>query len=604
MLIMRPKKVILGLFPILEWWKTYTLESAIGDVIAGVTIALTLIPQSMAYAALAGLAPQYGLYASFMAPFVYALMGTCPQINMGPSALLSLLTYTYTHGTNADFGIFLGFLAGITHLIAGVSGIGSLVEYISVPVVSGFTSAAALTIASSQVKGLLGLSYVAGTFVKSWRNFFGVVHKTRLMDSVLSIGCCTTLLTLKTIKEHIKVNTEGLNERQHRRAVIINRFLWFVGVSRNATVVTVATVTAFCVYKDIKTPFLLTGVITPGLPAVRPPPFQTSIGNTTYSAIDMMKHLGSGLIVVPAIGILANVAIVKAFAKGKKVNAKQEILALGVCNVISSFFQSMLVNGSFSRSAVSNASGVRTPGSGIYTGILVVFTLLFLTPYFYFIPRAALASVIVCAVLQMVDYEILRTLWKISRPDMITLLGTFFSCLVMGVEVGLICGVCIDAILLLYYNSRPYLDIKYNDTGSLPAHYSIHPIGGLHFAGAEYMRSKLTALLHPKVDDSPSHRDQEAASTANIPAPTPKSTKFLVVHCDELYRMDYTFLQDIQMLVIDWSRTGRVIWCNAKDSIKNQLKGVLTNPVFCTTKDLGSNMIVTTESQGSSEAEV
>ncbi|XP_026724924.1 sodium-independent sulfate anion transporter-like [Trichoplusia ni] len=583
-----PKRIFMGLFPIIQWSKTYSSEKAIGDLIAGITIALTLIPQSIAYASLAGFEPQYGLYSSFMGPFIYAFMGTCAQVNLGPSALLSLLTFTYTNGTNADFAMLLAFFSGIVQLVAGTAQLGFLVEFISVPVVSGFTSAAALTIASSQIKGLLGLNFSADTFISTWRNFFLHVKEVRLNDTMLSLGCCIMLQGMKILKD-VKIKTKGDDEKGHKKALVMQRALWFVGVARNATVVALATVTAYLAYEDTSNPFLLTGDITPGLPAVRPPPFQTTVGNTTYTAGEMISHLGTGLIVVPLVGILGNIAIAKAFAQGKPVDATQEIIALGVCNLVSSFFQSIPVNGSFSRSAVSNASGVKTPGSGIYTGILVILTLVLLTPFFYFIPRSALASVIVCAVLQMVDYEIVKKLWKHSKLDIITLLGTFLCCLFLGIEIGLLCGVGIDAVLLLYYHSRPPLDVQYIDNGSFPAHFAIHPVGGLHFAGAERVRSKLLSLQQPRAALTTT-ADGEAA-THTPQATTTASTRILVVYCDALYRFDYTFLQGIKMLVLDWSKTGRVIWCDAKDTIKHQLTGVLPDPIFCEKSQLRAHMI-------------
>lgn len=621
-----PKRFICGLFPILQWSRTYDLASGIGDLIAGVTIALTLVPQSIAYASLAGFEPQYGLYSSFMGPFVYAIMGTSPQVNLGPSALISLLTFTYTNGTNPDFAILLCFMAGIVQLVAGVAQLGFLVEFISLPVVSGFTSAAALTIASSQVKGLLGLRYNADTFVSTWTNFFKHVKETRLADSMLSLGCCIVLTGLKALKD-VKIKDKAADEKGCRKAKIMKKALWFAGVARNAVVVCLASVIAYFLHADKQDPFLLTGTITAGLPQVRPPVFQTTVGNTTYTAGDMFSHLGSGLAVVPLVAILSNVAIAKAFAKGKTVDATQEIVALGVCNIVSAFFQSIPVNGSFSRSAVSDASGVKTPGSGIYTGIIVILTLVLLTPYFFFIPRAALASVIVCAVLQMVDYCLVKTLWKTSRMDLIPLLGTFLCCLFLGIEIGLCCGVGIDALLLLYYHSRPPLDVQYVDDGTLPPHYAIHPVGGLHFAGAERVRNKLFLLqqksqpavipvttVHtitnvPEIEtprngqwDVPSANGSASSGFPNsrrrdVESSGVKSANLLVVYCDSLYRMDYTFLQSMKMLVQDWGRSGRVIWCNARPSVKDQLNSVMTEPIFCDSNQLKSFLRCTEEAQ-------
>ncbi|XP_045448685.1 sodium-independent sulfate anion transporter-like [Melitaea cinxia] len=580
-----PRRFVGRVFPILRWSRTYNTSTCIGDLIAGITVALTLIPQSIAYASLAGFEPQYGLYASFAGGFVYGIMGTCPQINIGPTALLSLLTFTYTNGKNPDYAILLCFIGGIIQLLAGVVQLGFLVEFVSLPVVSGFTSAAAVTIASSQIKGLFGLNFNAETFISTWREVFHHIGSTRFEDTLLGLSCCIVLMGMKALKD---IKFKDSQDEKAGRTVILQRSLWFVGVGRNAFVVLIASVVAFFVHEDRNRPFILTGDITPGLPVPQLPPFHTMIGNATIYAGEMLSHLGSGLLVVPLVGVISNVAIAKAFSKGRTLDATQEIVALGACNIIGAFFRSFPVNGSFTRSAVSDASGVRTPAAGFYTGIIVLLTLGLLTPYFYYIPRAALSAVIVCAVLHMVDIAITKKLWHTNRLDLIPLLGTFVFGLILGVEIGLGCGVAIDMLLLLFYQSRPRLDIRYVNESSFPPHFSMHPVGGLHFASAEKVRSKLISLRNRKkieplqnlsvvTDGVVVNSTEERRATSNI----------LVIYCHALCRLDYTFLQSIKMLVQEWSRNGRVVWCDASPNIKEQLNSVIQDPLFCDTEQLG-----------------
>ncbi|CAH2238333.1 jg17490 [Pararge aegeria aegeria] len=601
-----PRQLVGRVLPILRWSRSYNAETGIGDLIAGITVALTLIPQSIAYASLAGFEPQYGLYASFAGSFVYAVMGTCPQINIGPTALLSLLTFTYTNGTNPDFAILLCFIGGIIQLIAGIVQLGFLVEFVSLPVVSGFTSAAAITIASSQIKGLFGLKFNAETFISTWGGVFHHIRQTKMEDTLLGLSCCIVLMGMKALKD-IRLK-DPQDEKGRRKTVILQRSFWFAGVSRNAVVVVLASVIAYFVHQDKEDPLILTGNITPGLPTPQPPPFQTTVGNTTFYAGEMFAHLGSGLLVVPLVGVISNVAIAKAFSKGRTLDATQEIVALGACNIIGAFFHSFPVNGSFTRSAVSDASGVKTPAAGFYTGIIVLLTLSLLTPYFYFIPRAALAAVIVCAVLHMVDIAIIKRLWHTSRLDLIPLLGTFVCSLVLGVEIGLGCGVAIDVLLLLYYHSRPPLDVAFVDDGMLPPHYSVQPIGGLHFASAEKVRSRLIALRTSKTSIDPVTTDirlenftvvpNGAVGNGTIHQHVVKSSNILVIHCGALFRLDYTFLQSLKMLVQEWSLSGRVIWCDANPLIKEQLKSVIQDPLFCDTDDLAVFLVeITTATQ-------
>ncbi|VVC87142.1 unnamed protein product [Leptidea sinapis] len=626
---LHPKRLVGRVFPIVEWARTYDLRTGIGDLIAGVTVALTLVPQSIAYAALAGYEPQYGLYASLTGGFVYAVMGTVPQINIGPTALLSLLTFTYTNGTSPDFAVLLCFIGGVVQLIAGVAQLGFLVEYVSTPVVSGFTSAAALTIASSQIKSLLGLQYEAESFMTSWSGLVHNIVDTKLHDALLGLVCCIVLMGMKAIKE-IRIRKSD-EEQKSRSKVILQRSLWFAGVSRNAFVVVLASVVAFILQQDERNPFILTGHITPGLPRPQVPPFHSTVLNATISAGGMFSKLGSGLLIVPLVGVISNVAIAKAFSQGKTLDATQEIISLGICNIVGSFFRSFPVNGSFTRSAVSDASGVRTPAAGFYTSLIVLFTLWLLTPYFYFIPRAALAAVIVCAVLHMVDIDIVIKLWKTSRLDLIPLVGTFVCGLLLGVEVGLGCGVAIDALLILFYQSRPKIDIRY--INGVPSYYTIRPQGGLYFASAESVRSKLASLSfkHPQHIPLQSVLPVNAINSLNsldidahftpivITQITPQvdmqnetnivnfqnteylqtgrdlfealSPKLLVIFCDALSRLDYTFLQSFKQVVSEWSQDGIIIWCDVKPSIRKQLTTVMQEPIFCDSNQLPSILI-------------
>lgn len=580
MLKVDPLRLIGRVFPIVQWARTYDAQKWIGDLIAGITVALTLVPQSIAYASLAGFEPQYGLYASFAGGFVYALMGTCPQINIGPTALLSLLTFTYTNGQSPDYAVLLCFVGGIIQLCAGVAQLGFLVEFVSLPVVSGFTSAAAITIASSQIKGLLGLKFNAETFISTWKGVFDNIGSTKLEDTLLGLSCCIMLIGMKALKDfHFKSKDEKV-----RRVVVLRRSFWFAGVSRNAVVVIMASLIAYFVYEDKDSPFILTGRITPGVPKPGLPPFTSLRGNTTVNALEMFAHLGSGLIVVPLVGVISNVAIAKAFSKGKTLDATQEIVALGACNIIGAFFRSFPVNGSFSRSAVSDASGVITPAAGFYTGIIVLLTLVLLTPFFFFIPRAALAAVIVCAVLHMVDLAILKKLWKTNRLDLFPLLGTFIFCLALGIEIGLGCGVAIDVVLIVYYQSRPSFKIRHVDDGIFPPHYAVHPIGGFHFASAEKVRSQLMSLKHKeKTADVRLENLTVISSNSITEARRPIA---LVVHCDALCRVDFTFLQSLKMLVQEWSSNGRVVWCDVNSTIKEQLNSILEEPLYCDSSNL------------------
>nr|CAD7588524.1 unnamed protein product [Timema genevievae] len=295
-------------FPLLSWLPKYRAGDAVSDLVAGITVGLTLMPQAIAYAALAGLGPQFGLYSAFAGSFVYIVFGTCKEVNIGPTALLSLLTLNYTHDTNPDMAVLLCFLSGCVELLCGLLHLGFLVEFVSVPVVSGFVSAASLIIASSQAKGLLGLKYKAEGFVDTWYQLFQHIHQTRLWDLVLSVSCITILLALRKLKD---LKPGGKSQTNRQKA--LGKVLWFVSTGRNAMVVVLCAALAYFFSTMEQAPFLLTGKIDAGLPPIAPPPFTTTFGNSTLSFLNMCQHLGSGIAVVPIVSILGNVAIAKAF---------------------------------------------------------------------------------------------------------------------------------------------------------------------------------------------------------------------------------------------------------------------------------------------------
>lgn len=257
---------------------------------------------------------------------------------------------------------------------------------------------------------------------------------------------------------------------------IISKTLWLISTSRNALVVVICSAIAyFYETRGPGSPFRLTGTVRPGLPNFNPPPFSTILNNRTIVLSEMVADLGTSIVLVPVIAVLGNVAIAKAFGKcdtvlptetesrvvasGKMIDATQELFTLSMCNVFGSFFSSMPITGSFSRSAVNHASGVRTPLGGVYTGVMVLLALGFLTPYFAFIPKASLAAVIISAVIFMIEYEVVKPMWRSSKKDLIATCATFVFCLAIGVEYGILVGVGINIMFLLYPSARPTVHV-------------------------------------------------------------------------------------------------------------------------------------------------
>ncbi|XP_012263281.2 sodium-independent sulfate anion transporter-like isoform X2 [Athalia rosae] len=537
--------------PIIAWFPTYTCNDAFSDVVAGITVGLTLIPQAIAYAALAGLGAQYGLYSAFAGSLVYIAMGTCKEVNIGPSALLSLLTYTYAKGV-PEYAVLLCFLSGCITLALGLLRLGFLVELVSAPVVSGFTSAASLIIACSQIKGLMGVTAHGEGFIEIWQGLYDAAHTARMPDLILACCCIIVLLSLKRIKD---IKSENAN---------MTRILWFIGSARNALVVVVCAVTAYLFQTYSVVPFLLTGQIRAGLPSVGPPSFSLISGNQTLGFFDMCKALGTGIIIVPLVGIIGNVAIVKAFSHGKSMDATQELFTLGVCNIVGSFFSSIPVTGSFSRSAVNNASGVKTPLGGLYTGILVILALSLLTPYFYYIPRATLSSVIICAVIFMVDIDVIMPIWRSSKRDLIPGLVTFLSCLFVGVESGILIGVAVDLAILIYFDARPHMEVEHRNQCD-PDYVIVRPGGSLSFPAIDYLREHLTKNL---VKNKRIMKNQ-------------KQLPHIVLDCKHIYRIDFTSVQGISATVSDLAQQGcHLIMLYPRQNILASVRCLVKEPIL------------------------
>lgn len=298
----------------------------------------------------------------------------------------------------------------------GIFGLGFLVDFVSGPVASGFTSAVSLIIVSSQVKDLLGIKATGTTFLEIWTSLAKDIHNIRLWDACLGFTCIAVLLILRIVATIKIAPEEGKEPKLATR--ILNKFLWLLGTSRNAILVVVC---GYIGYTFVDAPFKLIGAIPAGLPDFAVPPMSIP-GNGTAevpgeSFWQMISSMQSGLIVVPLIALMENIAICKTFSDGKTVDATQELIAIGLGNIANSFVQGFPGTGSLSRSAVNKASGVRTPLGNLYTCALVILALMFFTPCFYYIPKATLAAIIIAAVIFMVEVRVVKPMWRTKSKD-------------------------------------------------------------------------------------------------------------------------------------------------------------------------------------------
>lgn len=509
--------------PFLAWLPVYSLQWLPMDFIAGLSVGLTVIPQALAYAEVAGLPPQYGLYSAFTGCFVYFFLGTSRDVTLGPTAIMSLLVSFYTLHEPA-YAVLLAFLSGCIQLAMGFLHLGFLLDFISCPVIKGFTSAATITIGFGQIKNLLGLQRIPRQFFLQVYHTFLHISETRVGDAVLGLACMVLLLALKLMREGVPPP-----DPETPLCVKLSRGLvWTVTTARNALVVSFAALIAYSFEVTGHHPFVLTGKIAEGLPPVRAPPFSVTTDNKTISFSEMVQNMGTGLAVVPLVGLLESIAVAKSFASQNnyRIDANQELLAIGLTNVLGSLVSSYPVTGSFGRTAVNAQTGVCTPAGGLVTGVLVLLSLNYLTSLFYYIPKSALAAVIIMAVAPLFDAKIFRTLWRVKRLDLLPLSVTFLLCF-WEVQYGILAGTLVSLLILLHFVARPKTQVS---EGRILV---LQPASGLHFPAIDALR--------------------EAIMNRALEAPLPRCA---VLECTHVSCIDYTVVVGLSELLEDFQKRG------------------------------------------------
>lgn len=476
-------KVLKRRLPIIQWMPTYSVGTLIQDVIAGITVGLTAIPQGLAYAGIAGLSPEYGLYSSLTAGLVYAILGTCKDISVGPTAILSAITAKYVSDYSAEFALLAAFLSGVLIVTIAILRLGFLVEFISVLVISGFTIAAALQVSTSQIIPLLGLTGRSGNyFADSVRNIVNNIKTIKIWDTILGIATIVVLILLKKLGDGCGKN--GVWTKQLR---------WIISIARNTIVVFIGTLIAYLLtrYANVE-PFSLIGEINSGLPKFGLPPFEAVINNETYSFGDMVGILGVKSVVIPFVSILEIMILSKVFSEGQ-IDITQQMLALGICNIVGSMGQSMPITAAFSRSALNHLSNAHSPLGGVLTCLLIILSLTLLASSFSFIPKSSLAALIRVAMFSMINFTIMQHLWKNSKKELTILVITLAISLGLGLEFGIIAGIITEACLVMYRQARPELDVSYvKHDGKLITVMKLSQCS--LYCAAEYLRRKLLKL--------------------------------------------------------------------------------------------------------------
>eukprot|EP00058_Branchiostoma_floridae_P010110 XP_002595598.1 hypothetical protein BRAFLDRAFT_64708 [Branchiostoma floridae] len=335
--------------PIVAWLPKYNLEKFQGDLIAGLTVGLTVIPQGLAYAAVAELPLQYGLYSAFMGCFIYCLFGTSKDVTLGPTAIISLMTAEYAKG-EPTLAIALCLCAGLVQFAMGVLQLGFLVNFMAFPVISGYMSAAALIIGCGQLKLIFGLKNVRRSFIWNIYDTFRKLPETNHWDLTLGIISFVILLIMKWLKDRNWDKDRDPFTPLTTRQRVGRKAIWLIGTGRNALIVIVTTILAGILFSNNIKPFTMTKDVPPGFPKVGPPSFSYQHNNQTVEGEEFLSVTSRNKY---------------------RIDATQELLALGIANIVSSFFGSYPMSCSCSRTAINSTSGVRTPLGGIFAAYRV-----------------------------------------------------------------------------------------------------------------------------------------------------------------------------------------------------------------------------------------
>ncbi len=523
-------------FPFTNWLFQYNKSNFGGDVLAGLTVGVMLIPQGMAYAMLAGLPPIYGLYASTVPLFIYALMGTSRQLAVGPVAMVSLLIASGVGSLAAvgspeyiQYAILLALMVGTIQFLMGVFRLGFLVNFLAHPVIAGFTSAAALIIGASQLKHLLGLSIPRGKVHETLIHIGQHWSEVHWLTFVIGLGAVIILLLFKKINKRIPAPL---------LIVLLGMGLVYgMGLDGQGVMI----------LKEVPG----------GLPVFTLPIMDVSV----------MTALLPIALTISFVSFMESIAVAKALEvkhKSYKVIPNQELIGLGLANVFGAFFKAFPVTGGFSRTAVNDQAGAKTGLAAIISGSLIIITLLFLTPYFYYLPNAILAAIILVAVWGLIDFKEAKHLWKHDKRDFGIFAFTAIITLGVGIEEGILAGVVLSIILLVYQISYPHIA----ELGKVP--------GSSEFRNVKRFENLETAddllvlrfdapLFYANINTFKAYIDCKVAKNPNI--------RHIIIEASPINNLDSSAIHVLHDLEYELTEQGiRLYFSDVKGPVRDLMK--------------------------------
>ncbi|AWM61367.1 STAS domain-containing protein [Stutzerimonas stutzeri] len=518
-------KRLARLLPCLEWAKHYDRAAAAKDSLAALIVTLMLIPQSLAYAMLAGLPPVTGLYASMLPLIAYTLFGTSRTLAVGPVAVVSLMTAAalgplFTAGSAEYVGaaMLLAMLSGAVLVIMAVLRLGFLANFLSHPVISGFISASGILIALGQLKHILGISVGGENALELTTGLIAGLPQTHL--PTLAIGL-TSLVFLYLVRGHLAKWLQGLGMTPRMAATL----------SKTGPVAALLlAIAAVGVFQLAELGVRVVGEVPRGLPSLGLPSLDLAL------AIQLLP----AAVLISLVGFVESVSVAQTLAakRRERIEPNQELVALGGANVAAALSGGFPVTGGFARSVVNFDAGAQTPLAGALTAAGIGLTVLFFTPLFHNLPHAVLAATIIVAVLSLVDLAALRRTWRYSRQDAAAMAATMLGVLLVGVESGIILGVGLSLLLFLWRTSQPHVAV----VGQLP--------GSEHFRNIErFAVVQSPKVLSVRVDESlyfPNARfleDRIAELVGRYP-----QAEHLVLMCPGVNLIDASALESLEAI--------------------------------------------------------
>ncbi|MBY6155496.1 sulfate permease [Vannielia litorea] len=472
------KPALRRVLPVFDWGRTYNRDALSNDLIAAVIVTIMLIPQSLAYALLAGLPPEAGIYASIVPIILYAIFGTSRALAVGPVAVVSLMTAAAV-GQVAEQGtmgyaaaaLTLALLSGGILLLLGVFKLGFLANFLSHPVIAGFITASGILIATSQVKHVLGVPGGGHNLPEMLANLAAQLGQMNLITLVIGVSATAFLFWVRKGLKPLLLNA-GLKPR-----------LADIATKAGPVAAVVATTLVTWAFNLSDHGVEIVGSVPQALPPLTMPDL----------SVDLLTALFVPALLISIIGFVESISVAQTLAakKRQRIDPDQELIGLGAANIGAAFTGGYPVTGGFARSVVNFDAGAETPAAGAYTALGLAIAAIALTPLVYFLPKATLAATIIVAVLSLVDFTILKNSWTYNRADFAAVLVTIMLTLGFGVESGVTAGVVISVGLFLYRTSKPHIA----EVGLVP--------GTQHFRNVlRHMVETSPTLLTIRIDES------------------------------------------------------------------------------------------------------